>query len=66
MNISKQPSSTAMRLSLAVWFLLVAAFAAQAELKFYTNVVMIQYYDNIPGTAVASRARRIHRGKFRR
>jgi hypothetical protein len=53
MNISK-PSSTAVRLSLAVSLLLAAAFAAQAEIKFYTNVVMIQYYDNIPGTAVSA------------
>ena len=54
MNISTKPSSTALRLSLAVSLLLAAAFAAQADMKFYTNVVMIQYYDNIPGTAVSA------------
>jgi hypothetical protein len=53
MNISK-PSSIAVRLSLAVSLLLAAALAAQAELKFYTNVVMIQYYDGIGGTAVSA------------
>lgn len=54
MNISKQPSSIAVPLSLAVSLLLAGAFAARAEIKFYTNVVMIQYYDNIPGTTVSA------------
>ena len=54
MNICKQPPSTAVRLSLAVSLLLAGAFAAQAENKFYTNVVMIQYYDNVAGTAVSA------------
>ncbi|MCI0747775.1 MAG: hypothetical protein L0Y58_20400 [Verrucomicrobia subdivision 3 bacterium] len=30
------------------------AIVAQAELKFYTNVVMIQFYDNIGGTAISA------------
>src|SRR5688572_5341901 len=54
MNISTKPSSTVLRLSLAVSLLIGASFAAQADMKFYTNVVMIQYYDNIPGTAVSA------------
>jgi hypothetical protein len=39
-------------LATALFFAFLSA--AQAEIKFYTNVVMIQYYDNIPGTAVSS------------
>jgi hypothetical protein len=54
MNIFTHPSSIALRLSLAASVFLGATFTAPATLKFYTNVVMIQYYDNIAGTAVSS------------
>jgi hypothetical protein len=34
--------------------LLCATFTAEATTKFYPDVVMIQFYDNIPGTAISA------------
>jgi len=40
--------------ALGVLSLVVSAFVAQADLKFYPGVVLIEYYQNIPGTAVSA------------
>src|SRR6185436_17398031 len=40
--------------ALAVPLLCATTFTAHAAAKFYPDVVMIQYYDNIPGTALSA------------
>ncbi|HXJ60040.1 MAG TPA: hypothetical protein VNU68_25630 [Verrucomicrobiae bacterium] len=39
---------------MAVVVLFVSAWVAHAEIKFYPDVVMIQFYDNITGTTISS------------
>src|SRR5262245_39315347 len=40
--------------ALALSLLFASTFVAQTATKFYPDVVMIQYYNNIPGTAVSA------------
>src|SRR6185503_13926425 len=50
----RRVSSMAGGVALILLLLFISAFVAQAATKFYPDVVMIQFYDNIPGVSVSA------------